>query len=240
VIHPSPRAWKRTGVIVALVALGAALTACGQPKTTGLKTRSNDTSVPLGTATASPSAAPEEAGIPPGAPPTTPPAAPPAVPAPPKKPAAPKPKPPAPQAGVSAIAQAVLDQTNAWRIDAGLRPYKMSPGLVASAHKHNLAMAAGCGLSHRCDGEADLGDRIHAQGVNWMGAGENCGQGGADNNTAAIIKAAKGLNQSMFDEKPPGDGHRRNLLSSGFELIGIDVVRDSGGTVWLTEDFVSN
>ena len=241
--RPSPRAWKRTGVIVILVALGAALTACGHPKKTGYEVRGGDTAVPLGlaaSATASPSAG-SEAGIPPVAPPTaTQPAAPPAVPAPPKKPTAPKPKPPAPQAGATTSAQAVLDQTNAWRTAAGLRPYKMSPGLVASAHKHNLAMAAGCGLSHRCPGEADLGPRIEAQGVKWSGAGENCGVGGAANNTAAITTAAKGLNQAMFDEKPPGDGHRRNLLSSGFTLIGIDVIRDSNGKVWLTEDFVSN
>jgi uncharacterized protein YkwD len=246
VTRPSPRAWKRAGVIVTLVALGAALAACGQSKTAGFKTRSNDTAAAADSASASPSA-PAESGYPPDAPPTAtapaaPPAAPPAVPGPPKKPTVPKskPKPPAPQAGASAIAQAVLDQTNAWRTAAGLRPYKMSPGLVASAHKHNLAMAAGCGLSHRCPGEADLGDRIHAQGVNWHGAGENCGVGGAANNTAAITAAAKGLNQAMFDEKPPGDGHRRNLLSSGFTLIGIDVIRDSNGKVWLTEDFVSN
>jgi len=143
--------------------------------------------------------------------------------------------------GNAGAAQALLDQINAWRADAGLRPYRMLAGLVASAHKHNLRMAGGCGLSHRCSGEADLGDRIHAEGVNWMGAGENCGVGGGvGSSTAAITESAKGLNQSMFDEKPPNDGHRQNLLSSGFTQIGIDVVRDSKGNVWLTEDFVSN
>jgi uncharacterized protein YkwD len=41
----------------------------------------------------------------------------------------------------------------------------------------------------------------------------------------------------MFNEKPPNDGHRQNLLSKTFTHIGIDVVRDSHGTVWLTQDF---
>src|SRR5262249_58742825 len=97
---------------------------------------------------------------------------------------------------------------------------------------------AGCGLSHRCPGEPDLGDRIKAQGVQWRSAGENIGDSGRHPDTqAAITAAAKGLNQAMFNEKPPDDGHRRNLLSSSFTKIGIDVVRDSRGMVWLTEDF---
>jgi len=44
---------------------------------------------------------------------------------------------------------------------------------------------------------------------------------------------------AMYKEKAPNDGHRRNILSRGFTLIGIDVVRDSKGTVWLTQDFAS-
>ena len=52
-----------------------------------------------------------------------------------------------------------------------------------------------------------------------------------------ILKAAKGLTMAMYNEKPPGDGHRKNILSSGFNRIGIDVMRDAKGTVWLTQDF---
>jgi uncharacterized protein YkwD len=172
------------------------------------------------------------------------PSAPPSAPAGPTTPAkppatTPPPKPPA-QTGDWAAAVAVLDQINGWRAAAGLRPYTMSTGLVASAHKHNLVMVAGCGLSHRCPGEPDLGARIRAQGVRWSSAGENIGESGPNaNTTAAITRAAKGLDTSMFKEQPPDDGHRRNLLSKGFTHIGIDVVRDSHGTVWLTEDFSS-
>jgi uncharacterized protein YkwD len=116
----------------------------------------------------------------------------------------------------------------------------MLPGLIASAHKHNMWMVGGCGLSHRCPGEPDLGPRISAQGVHWSAAGENIGESGPNSNTtAAITKAALGLDKAMFDEKPPNDGHRRNLLSKSFTHIGIDVVRDGHGTVWLTEDFTN-
>ena len=41
----------------------------------------------------------------------------------------------------------------------------------------------------------------------------------------------------MLNEKPPDDGHRKNILSSSFTHIGIAVFRDSSGTVWLTQDF---
>lgn len=145
---------------------------------------------------------------------------------------------PPPPPGNLSTAQAVLNQLNAWRTAAGLKPYTMLAGLVASAHKHNLVMIGGCGLSHRCPGEADLGPRISAQGVHWTTLGENIGESGPNaNTTAAITKAAMGLDKAMFDEKPPDDGHRRNLLSKSFTHIGIDVIRDSKGTVWLTQDF---
>jgi uncharacterized protein YkwD len=219
VTRPSPRAF-----ITLLVAL-AALAACGQPKPRPV---SLDAGRPAAVAPS-----PELTAPPVTAPPTAPPTAAPT----PSKTRSVAPKRAQSRPGDSTGAQAVLDQTNAWRVAAGLPPYKMSTGLVASAHKHNLAMAAGCGLSHRCAGEADLGDRIRAEGVKWSAAGENCGVGNAANTSAAITKAAKGLNQAMFDEKPPADGHRRNLLSSSFTQIGIDVVRDSKGKVWLTEDF---
>jgi uncharacterized protein YkwD len=45
------------------------------------------------------------------------------------------------------------------------------------------------------------------------------------------------LTDGMRAEKPPKDGHRKNLLSTGFTKIGLSVVRD-GGRIWFTQDFV--
>jgi uncharacterized protein YkwD len=99
-------------------------------------------------------------------------------------------------------------------------------------------MAGGCGLSHQCPGESALGDRETAAGVRWTAAGENIGEGGPVADTqAAIAQMAVRLTQSMLDEKPPDDGHRKNILSATFTHIGIAVFRDSSGTVWLTQDF---
>jgi uncharacterized protein YkwD len=144
---------------------------------------------------------------------------------------------PAPPAGSTVIDQ-LLAQINDLRAQHDLPPYTLLAGLAASAHAHNVRMMGGCGLSHQCPGEASLGDRISAQGVHWSTCGENIGWSGPHpNTTSAVVAAAEALTQSMYDEQPPNDGHRLNLLSSSFHHVGIDVQRDSSGKVWLTQDF---
>jgi uncharacterized protein YkwD len=164
-----------------------------------------------------------------------------ATPSPSRKPSPkPSPKPtkqPAPPAGTSEIDQ-LLAQINDLRAQNGLPPYTLLSGLNRSAHAHNVVMMGSCGLSHQCPGEASLGARITAQGVHWTACGENIGWSGPHpNTTSAIVAAAEALTQSMYNEKPPDDGHRLNLLSSAFHHVGIDVQRDSSGKVWLTQDF---
>jgi uncharacterized protein YkwD len=137
----------------------------------------------------------------------------------------------------SAAAQ-VLALINQARSAAGLPALTITAGLNSSAAAHNSTMAGGCGLSHQCPGEPDLGARETAAGVHWTDAGENIGEGGPmAGDTAAIAQMAVSLTQGMLNEKPPDDGHRKNILSSSFTHIGIAVFRDSSGTVWLTQDF---
>ena len=165
---------------------------------------------------------------------------------PPTAPASSAPASPSPAASATSPAGAspgspaaqVLALVNQARVSAGLAPLTITAGLDASASAHNSTMAGGCGLSHQCPGEPGLGARETAAGVTWTAAGENIGEGGpiADS-TAAIAQMAVGLTRDMLNEKPPDDGHRRNILSSSFTHIGIAVLRDSSGTVWLTQDF---
>jgi uncharacterized protein YkwD len=132
----------------------------------------------------------------------------------------------------------VLALINQARSSAGLAPLTVTAGLDSSASTHNSTMASGCGLSHQCPGEPDLGARETAAGVHWTAAGENIGEGGpVANSTSSIAQMAVALTQSMLNEKPPNDGHRQNILSTSFTHIGIAVFRDSSGTVWLTQDF---
>jgi uncharacterized protein YkwD len=132
----------------------------------------------------------------------------------------------------------VLALINQARATAGLPALTITSGLETSSSEHNQLMADGCGLSHQCPGEAAIGDRETAAGVDWTSCGENIGEGGPVSDTSsAIAEMAVGLTQSMLNEQPPDDGHRMNILSTTYTHIGIAVIRDSSGTVWLTQDF---
>jgi uncharacterized protein YkwD len=143
----------------------------------------------------------------------------------------------APATGGTILDQ-VLEHINAARTAAGLAPYALDGSLSKASALHNQLMIDGCGLSHQCAGEAGIGERFSAQGVQWRSAGENIGYASAGAGDADIARAANGLTDSMLAEVPPQDGHRKNLLSSGFKKIGLSVVRDGKGIVWMTQDFV--
>jgi len=153
-------------------------------------------------------------------------------------PASPTAQPSAPASQAGTPASGVLALINQARSAAGLAPLTVTAGLESSSAAHNSVMAAGCGLSHQCPGEPALGARETAAGVDWTAAGENIGEGGpVANTTAAITQMVVTLTQDMINEQPPDDGHRLNILSTSFTHIGIAVLRDSSGTVWLTQDF---
>jgi uncharacterized protein YkwD len=133
----------------------------------------------------------------------------------------------------------VLAHINAARTAAGLSALTLDAQLSKASALHNQLMINGCGLQHECTGEKGIGDRFSAQGVRWTSAGENIGYGSSGSSNAAIAGAANGLTDSMLAEKPPNDGHRKNLLNSGFKRIGLSVVRDSNGLTWMTQDFVN-
>ena len=141
-------------------------------------------------------------------------------------------------AGPGSAVEQVLQQINDARAQAGLPDYTITADLTTSADRHNSAMADGCGLSHQCPGEPPLGNRESDAGVDWSTAGENVGEGGrVSDSSDAIAQMAKELTTAMLNERPPNDGHRKNILSSAFHHIGIAIFRDSHGTVWLTQDF---
>ncbi|SDG66378.1 RNA polymerase sigma factor, sigma-70 family [Lentzea fradiae] len=133
----------------------------------------------------------------------------------------------------------VLALINETRARHGLPPLTVDPALVTAADRHTRAMMSnGCGLSHQCPGESGLGQRSSAAGVRWTSVAENVGMGGPVKDAVEpISKMALGLTQAMIDEKPPEDGHRKNILSRSSTRVGIVVVRDAQGTVWMTHDF---
>jgi uncharacterized protein YkwD len=130
-------------------------------------------------------------------------------------------------------ANAVLSELNSERAKHGLRALKMNSKLVSAAHKHNLAMAKANTLSHQLKGEAALGSRISAAGYRWSAVGENVAYNGRRSQDGVLA-----VQKAMYNEKPPNDGHRKNILSKTYVDIGIDVISDSvHGKVWLVTDF---
>jgi uncharacterized protein YkwD len=130
-------------------------------------------------------------------------------------------------------ADAVLDELNAERARHDLPALKMNSDLVSAAHKHNLAMAKANTLSHQLEGEAALGSRVSAAGYRWSAVAENVAYNGrrSEDGVLAVQKA-------MYNETPPNDGHRKNILSKTYVHVGIDVISDSvHDKVWLVTDF---
>ncbi|MCU1678033.1 MAG: polymerase, sigma-24 subunit, subfamily [Frankiales bacterium] len=142
-------------------------------------------------------------------------------------------------ASAATTAGRVVARINAVRAQNGLPPLSVLTDLNAGSRRHNVTMASDCGLSHQCPGEPPFGDRITAAGVRWSAAGENVGSGGPVSDGAGSASMALRLTDMMFVEVAPNDGHRRNLLSSTFHNIGVDVHVDSRGTVWMTQDFTN-
>lgn len=132
------------------------------------------------------------------------------------------------------IAQIVFQAINASRAASGLGALQWSAALAAGAHKHNLRMSAADQLSHQLSGEPAIGTRITDDGVRWTWCGENIGYTSTLSSSGALW-----LHQMMMAEKPPNDGHRQNILSTNFTMVGVDILIDSHQLLWLTEDFAN-
>ena len=132
-------------------------------------------------------------------------------------------------------AQAVFQAINRERagLSPPLAPLAWSDGLSESAHLHDMAMARADVLSHQVNGEAGLSARISDQGIAWTWCGENIG-----NYSELSTAGALAVESEMFNETPPNDDHRLNILTTQGTMVGVDVLFDPAhGRLWLTEDF---
>ena len=133
----------------------------------------------------------------------------------------------------SVIAQAVLARLNGERAANHLPGLRMNSDLISSAHTHNVAMARDNTMSHQLPGEPSFGDRILAAGYNYHYAAENVGW-----NSDETEQGALDLQDVMYNETPPHDEHRHNILGTNYVDVGIDIYFDSvHHKLWMTEDF---
>ena len=130
-------------------------------------------------------------------------------------------------------ATAVLNMLNSERSAHGLPSLTSNAKLVCSAYHHNVAMAQANTMSHQLPGEPDVGAREHACGYTWTRWAENIGW-----STDLSVNGATSLETAMYNEVPPNDGHRQNILSPNLTQVGVSVIIDNTHhKVWLTEDF---
>jgi hypothetical protein len=104
---------------------------------------------------------------------------------------------------------------NAARQANGLAPYAVASDLASIARSHSAQMASSQTLYHN--------PSLTSQVQNWQAVGENVGEGP----TVSDIHTA-------FMNSPE---HRANILDHDFTQVGVGVVVDKNGMIWVTEDF---
>ena len=102
----------------------------------------------------------------------------------------------------------ILELVNYERTSRGLDPLEIDEQLDQAANLHTDEMIQADRMSHQLSGEASLGDRVTATGYEWSYVGEN-------------IAAGYVTPESVVEGWMGSDGHRENILDSGFTHIGI-------------------
>jgi len=106
---------------------------------------------------------------------------------------------------------------NQERADAGLSPLRSVSALATVAERHSERMRRDADIYHN----SNLANEITGR---WTGAGENVGVGFDVDNLHAAFMASH--------------DHRVNIMRARFDDIGLGVVVDASGEVYVTEVFV--
>lgn len=119
-------------------------------------------------------------------------------------------------------ARHIAELTNRDRQAHGLDPLQWNDSLAAAAQAHAERMSEEDELSHQYSGEGNVGQRAARAGVHFRAIAENIATGFSDEQV-----------EQEWMHSPP---HRRNILDSTLNAIGVGVV-ERGGTLYVTEDF---
>lgn len=133
----------------------------------------------------------------------------------------------------------MLDQMNHERVRNHIHSLSMVGSLRVSASAHDGRMAAYNQMSHRLPGEPDLAPRIVAAGYSpWCYVAENVAW-----TTDISWDGSLGvsyLQNYMYTEKAPDNGHRLNILNPKLHNVGITIIYNSSERkIWITQDFGS-
>lgn len=142
---------------------------------------------------------------------------------------APAPPPPAPAApvaagrsGVPAAADRLLQLVNEARSGAGLASLTASSRAASIAAGHSMAMA-------------ERGDIYHNPAYLTAATRSSLGARALGENVAM-----NGSLEAAHQRLMASPGHRANILNGAFDAVGIAVVRDAGGTLFITQNFLDS
>lgn len=122
---------------------------------------------------------------------------------------------PAYAAAPAAMEADFVARTNAARAAAGLPGYAVAADLVSVARQQSARMAARGTIYHNPNLTTDV--------AGWQAVGENVGEGPSVADLSSAFLASP--------------SHRANLLDRSFTQVGIGVVVDANGIVWVTQVF---
>ena len=108
-----------------------------------------------------------------------------------------------------------VSAANSERAAKGLPALEVAGDLTSVARSHSRVMADASNLHHN----PNLGSAVSG----WQKVGENVGRG----------PTVSAIHSALMDSS----GHRRNILDSEWTQIGVGVVLDGGGQVWVTQVF---
>jgi uncharacterized protein YkwD len=113
----------------------------------------------------------------------------------------------------------------------GLPPLAENGQLSSAAHTHSVKMAASSTMTH--DGwDTEIANTGFSPGPPGM-TGQNVAMRTGGYSPDAI-------ESMLFNETPPNDGHRKNILNTSFHQIGVGcVINNATGAYWWTQDFGS-
>lgn len=121
----------------------------------------------------------------------------------------------------TAIEREQIEITNDERESRGLSRLRCDRGLTASARGHAQDMCDLRYFSHTSADGRSMRDRIVAAGVTWRRIGENIARG-------------QGTPSAVHTAWMNSDGHRANILNTGYGRIGVGHVACPGyGPVWV-------
>jgi uncharacterized protein YkwD len=117
----------------------------------------------------------------------------------------------------------MLEMVNAERAKQGLKPLAPDPQLAEVARAHSRDMFARGYFSHVTPEGKDPFDRMRADNVRFLAAGENL----------ALAPTLPGAHQVLMNSP----GHRANILRPQFRRLGVGVLDGGSHGVMVTQDF---